>query len=87
MNAFRILSAAAGSILLAAGAPVAAHAADLGSALTGAALTATSTGEQAGTATSQVLDETGVTKKVGAVKKAVQAGSDAVSAGNELVSG
>lgn len=88
MNAFRFLTtAAAGSILLAATAPVAAQAADLGSTLTSAALTAQTAGAQAGTATSGVLDETGVSQKVGAVKKAVQAGTDAVNAGNELVNG
>jgi hypothetical protein len=86
MNAFRILTtAAAGSFLLAAVAPVAAHAADLGSTLTSAAFSAQAAGEQAGTATSGVLDETGATKKVSAVRKAVQAGTDAVNAGNQLV--
>lgn len=85
MNVCRILTAAAaGSFLLAAVAPVA-QAADLGSTLTSTAVSAQTAGAQAGTATSGVLGEYGVSKKVGAVKNAVQAGTDAVKAGNELV--
>lgn len=87
MNVCRILTtAAAGSFLLAAAAPVA-QAADLSSTLTSTAVTAQAAGEQAGTATSGALQETGVSQKVSAVKKAVRAGADAVSAGNELVNG
>jgi hypothetical protein len=87
MNVRRILTtAAAGPFLLAAAAP-AAHAADLGGALSSTALTASAAGGSAGTATSGVLEQTGVGQKVGAVKKAVKAGADAVSAGNEIVNG
>jgi hypothetical protein len=87
MNAFRILTtAAAGSFLLAAAAP-AVQAADLGSTLTSTAVTAQAAGEQAGGATSGVLQSSGVGPRVTAVKNAVQAGSDAVSAGNQIVNG
>jgi len=87
MNVLRILTtAAAGSFLMAAAAP-AVQAADLSSALTNTALTASAAGEQAGGATSDVLQSSGVSPKVDAVKDAVQAGSDAVGAGNELVNG
>jgi hypothetical protein len=88
MNVRRFLSkAAAGSVLLAAAtsATAAAQAADLGSTLSGTAVTAQAAGQQATTATQGVLAQSGVGHKVGAVKKAVKAGSDAVSAGNELV--
>jgi hypothetical protein len=87
MSICRILTtAAAGSFLLAAVAP-AVQAADLGSTLSGTAVTAQSAGEQAGTAASGAMNRSGVGKKVAAVRKAVQAGSDAVSAGRQLVSG
>ncbi|MYS20149.1 hypothetical protein GA0115240_117011 [Streptomyces sp. DvalAA-14] len=87
MSIRRILTtAAAGSFLMAVGAP-AVQAADLGSTLASTALTAQTAGEQAGTATSGVMNQTGVAKKVTAVKNAVQAGADAVSAGNQLVNG
>jgi hypothetical protein len=88
MNVRRILSkAAAGSLLLAAAtsATAAAQAADLGSTLGTTAVTAKTAGGQATTATQGVLTQSGVGRKVTAVKKAVQAGSDAVSAGNALV--
>lgn len=88
MNVRRILSkAAAGSVLLAAAtsATAVAQAADLGSTLSGTAVTAQAAGEQAGTATQGLLEQSGVSKKVGAVKNAVQAGTDAVNAGNQLV--
>jgi hypothetical protein len=85
MNALRILTtAAAGSLLLAA-APAAAHAADLKSTLTGAAVSARSAGEQAGTAATGVLAETGASGKIQSVKEAVRAGADAVHAGNDLI--
>lgn len=83
MNVRRILSkAAAGSVLLAAAtsATAAAQAAELGSTLSGTAVTAQAAGEQATTATQGVLGQSGVGQKVSAVRKAVQAGSDAVSA-------
>jgi len=87
MNVRRILTtAAASSFLLAVAAP-AVQAADLGSTLASTALSAQDAGEQAGTTTTGVMQETGVGQKVTAVKKAVQAGSDAVSAGNQLVNG
>jgi hypothetical protein len=85
MNVRRILSkAAAGSVLLAAAssATAAAQAADLGSTLSGTAVTAQTVGQQA---TQGIVAQSGVAKKVTAVKKAVQAGTDAVNAGNELV--
>ncbi|SDN01417.1 hypothetical protein [Actinacidiphila guanduensis] len=85
MNVFRILTtAAAGSFVLAAAAP-AVQAADLSSTLTSTALTASTAGEQAGSAASGVVQQSGVGPKVAAVQKAVQAGADAVSAGNELI--
>lgn len=87
MNVRRFLTtAAAGSFMLAVAAP-AVQAADLGSTLTSTALSAQSAGEQAGTATSGVMQESGVGPRVTAVKNAVQAGADAVSAGNQLVNG
>jgi hypothetical protein len=88
MNVRRSLSrAAAGSVLRAAAtsATAAARAADLGSALSGTAVTAGAVGEQATTAAQGVPAQPGVGKKVTAVKKAVQVGTDAVSAGKELV--
>lgn len=88
MNVRRFLSkAAAGSVLLTAAtsATAAAQAADLGNTLSSTAVTARDTGAQATTTTQGVLAQSGVGKKVTAVKKAVQAGSDAVRAGNEIV--
>ncbi|NUS14290.1 MAG: hypothetical protein HOY69_23285 [Streptomyces sp.] len=88
MNVRRTISkAAAGSVLLAAAtsATAAAQAADLGSTVNGTAVTASSAGRQATTATQGLLMQSGVARKVTAVKKAVQAGTDAVNAGNELV--
>ena len=90
MNVRRFLSkAAAGTVLLTAAtsATAAAQAADLGSALNGTAVTARSAGAQATSTTQGVLTQSGVQKKVTAVKKAVRAGSDAVNAGNEIVRG
>jgi hypothetical protein len=87
MSICRILTtAAAGSFLLAAAAP-AVQAADLGSTLSSTALTAQAAGQQAGRSTSGVMDQSGVGKKVTAVKRAVRAGTDAVSAGKQLVNG
>ncbi|MFI0895089.1 hypothetical protein [Streptomyces sp. NPDC020983] len=89
MNVRRFLSkAAAGSVLLAAATSAtaatsaSAQAPDLGSTLSGTAVTAQTVGEQAA---GGLVAQSGVAKKVGAVKKAVQAGTDAVNAGNELV--
>ncbi|WNI16494.1 hypothetical protein [Actinacidiphila sp. ITFR-21] len=93
MNVCRILtSAAVGSFLLAAAAPLAqaatpTHAADLGSTLTGTAITASSVGAQAGAAAHNVVNQTGVGQKVTAVDNAVQAGAAAVSAGDHLING
>ena len=89
MNVSRILSTAAvGSFLLAAGAPAAMAAegsADLGSTLSSTAITASAAGQQAKGATSSVLGEYKVDRKVSDVKNVVQAGTDAVNAGNDLV--
>lgn len=87
MNISRILTtAAAGSFLLALGAP-AVQAADLGGTLTSAALTAGAVGEQSAPVVSGLAQQTGVGQKVTAAKDAVKAGSDMVSAGNQLVNG
>jgi hypothetical protein len=87
MNICRILTtAAAGSFLLAAAAP-AVQAADLGSTLSSTAVTAATTGQQAGAAAHGVVNQTGVGSKVTAVKNAVQGGADVVSAGDQLVNG
>lgn len=89
MNVSRILtSAAVGSFLVAAGAPAAMAAqqsADLGSTLSSTAITASAAGQQAKSATSSVLGEYKVDRKVSDVKSVVQAGTDAVNAGNDLV--
>lgn len=89
MNVSRILtSAAVGSFLVAAAAPAAMaaeHSADLGSTLSSTAITASAAGQQAKSATSSVLGEYKVDRKVQDVKSVVQAGTDAVNAGNDLV--
>jgi hypothetical protein len=89
MNVSRILTtAAASSFLLAAAAPVAMAAdgsADLGSTLTGTAITASTAGQKAKDATSTVLGDYKVDQKVQDVKDIAQAGTDAVHATNDLV--
>ncbi|MFE2379763.1 hypothetical protein [Streptomyces sp. NPDC059398] len=85
MNVRRILTtAAAGSALLAAFAPVA-QANDLGGTISDAAQTTAAVGEQAQPIAKGVLGDH-VGKKVHAVKGAAKAGGDALKAGNEFLS-
>ncbi|MFD5871427.1 hypothetical protein [Streptomyces sp. NPDC060322] len=87
MNVRRILTAAAaGSALLAAAAP-AAQADAFASTLTDTALTASTVGEQVGSAGSAVLQKPAIAKRVSAVGDLAQAGEDTVSAGDQLVNG
>ncbi|MFF5724684.1 hypothetical protein [[Kitasatospora] papulosa] len=84
MNTWRILTvAAAGSVLLTA-AP-AAQADSFAPALTGAALTAATTGERTGTAVHEVAQETGLGQQASAATDLVETGAEALLARDESV--